>query len=158
MVGCFMNAMTYLAIAVRRHDEMRWRLIYPKPSSAAVNLHGWTDLSLSSSGCSLGTDATSILDGPSQHLIRTNLRYDDASELSHVILTTFDPSATPAKLLAWTPPSVLRASNSSHHPKRKSRAISLNHGVKELPINGTSKRYVATRVRFLHTLVLKHRL
>src|ERR1700677_4085941 len=80
-----------------------------------------------------GTDATSmILD---QVIIWPNLQYNDAAVLSHAILTTFDPSATPAKLLAWTTPSVLRASNSSHHPKRKSRAISLNHGVKELPIS-----------------------
>jgi hypothetical protein len=97
--------------------------------------------------------------GPSQHLIWPNLQYNDAAPvLSHVILTTFDPSVTPAKLLAWTMPSVLRASNSSHQPKRKSRAISLNHGVKELPISGTLEQYVATQDRSLHTLVLKHRL
>jgi hypothetical protein len=108
-------------------------------------------------GFGLETDATSILDqinissGP---ICNTMMQ---PPVLAHVILITFDPSVTPAKLLAWTTPSVLRASNSSHQPKRKSRAMSLNHGVKELPIT-EHQNDVATQVRFLHTLILKHRL
>ena len=47
------------------------------------------------------------------------------------MLTTLLPSTIPFKLFAWTSPSApLRAISSSHHPNRKSRAMSLNHGVK----------------------------
>lgn len=49
----------------------------------------------------------------------------------YTILTTLLPSTTPFKLFAWTLPSTaFRARSSSHHPNKKSRAISLNHGVK----------------------------
>lgn len=56
------------------------------------------------------------------------------SATSHTILMTLLPSTKPFRLFAETFPSVLRASSSSHQPKRKSRAISLNHGVKEFPV------------------------
>jgi hypothetical protein len=59
----------------------------------------------------------------------------------YVIFTTLEPSTTPSKLLALTTPFCLRASSSSHQPKRKSRAMSLNHGVNELPIKPRSQHH-----------------
>lgn len=48
------------------------------------------------------------------------------------ILITFDPSAAPARLFADTNPFFpLLQTNLSHQSNRKSRAISLNQGVKE---------------------------
>ena len=54
----------------------------------------------------------------------------------HTIFTTLLPSTRPARLLAWILTWLyLRAKSSSHHPKRKSRAMSLNQGVNEFAAN-----------------------
>jgi len=51
--------------------------------------------------------------------------------VNYVIFTTLDPSTRPARLeTAIVPSGFLRLSSSSHQPNRKSRAMSLNHGVK----------------------------
>lgn len=76
------------------------------------------------------------------------------------MLTTLLPSTIPFKLFAWTLPSTsFRATSSSHHPNKKSRAISLNHGVKEFS-GDNSVRGVANGVPKFKTLtgVLEHSL
>ena len=77
-------------------------------------------------------------------------------------MITLEPSATPSRLLALTTPFSLRARSSSHQPKRKSRAMSLNHGVNELPITITSSaiiiRPMQTSAELSRTLLLEHRL
>ena len=73
----------------------------------------------------------------------------------YIIFTTLEPSTTPSKLLALTTPFCLRASSSSHQPKRKSRAMSLNHGVNELPTNPVISTTV-NQSTALHTLIFEH--
>ena len=74
------------------------------------------------------------------------------------MLTTLLPSTIPFKLFARTLPSAsARAISSSHHPNKKSRAMSLNHGVKAFSRNGSVKG-VTGRVHRSQILtgVLKH--
>lgn len=69
-----------------------------------------------------------------------------AMPVDHTIFTTLLPSTSPARLLACSLPCAsLRARSSSHHPNKKSRAMSLNQGVKEFAVAGSAGQSERTR-------------
>lgn len=66
----------------------------------------------------------------------------------YTIFTTLLPSTSPARLFALIFPSgPLLLSSSSHQPNKKSRAMSLNQGVKELPMHNNINKF--HRLRFV---------
>jgi hypothetical protein len=81
--------------------------------------------------------------------------------ISYTIFTTLDPSAIPASVFTSTFPSFFLASSSSHHPNKKSRAMSLNQGVNVLakcmrqvtPVRDNSCKWQAGNLR---TWIVKH--
>ena len=79
----------------------------------------------------------------------------------HTILITFDPSTNPANDRASRVPlAPLLFRSSSHHPKRKSRAMSLNQGVNRLPgasnisISSCFETYLWSRISFGFGLIV----
>lgn len=99
---------------------------------------------LQCNGCIYGSIQRYVFDLIQKAAYIRNIKKDyilDAdANLVFYILMTLLPSAIPARLCAYSLPSVPRFSNSaSHHPNKKSRAINLNHGVNEFANIGRSR-------------------